>query len=51
VEEIIEKIKKGKNFFCEKMGEKYYPNGYSKFYVDLDLDNYETLEDALGADK
>jgi hypothetical protein len=51
VEEVVEDIKKGKNFFCEKMGEKYYPNGYTKFYADIDLDNYKTREEAEQVNK
>lgn len=47
----MDNIKKGNNFFCEQMGEKYYPRGFTKFYVDIDLDNYDTREDAVEADR
>lgn len=28
------------------MGEKYYKEGFTKFYADLDLDDYDTQEEA-----
>lgn len=46
IEEVVDRIKNKENFFCEKMGEKYYPGGYTKFYADLDLDDYDTKEEA-----
>lgn len=33
------------------MGEKYYPGGFTKFYADLDLDDYDTKEEAENEDK
>jgi hypothetical protein len=46
IEEVVDRIKKEENFFCEKMGEKYYKGGFTKFYADLDLDDYDTQEEA-----
>lgn len=33
------------------MGEKYYPGGFTKFFADLDLDDYDTKEEAENEDK
>lgn len=48
VVEIVEDIKKGNNFYCEKLGEKWYgKNSRTKFFIDLDLDWFNTKEEAL----
>ena len=33
------------------MGEKYYKKGFTKFFADLDLDDYDTKEEAENEDK